>query len=102
MSFSKITRLKFSAGQLSCFFEKHELGFIKRVALKRLKLNKVSAPDFISYAGKDLPNKYVTKTKLPVLAWTVRSNADMEKFLPYCDNIIFENFIPVMSEEAQQ
>ena len=89
-------------GQLSCFFEKADLSLIKRAVLKRLKLNKVSSPDFISYAGKDLPNKYVTKTKLPVLAWTARSNADMEKFLPYCDNIIFENFIPVLSEKTAE
>ena len=102
LEFFKKNAPQIQRGQLSCFFEKHELGFIKRVALKRLKLNKVSAPDFISYAGKDLPNKYVSRTKLPVLAWTVRSNADMEKFLPYCDNIIFENFIPVMSEDAKQ
>lgn len=88
-------------GQLSCFFDKKDLGFFKRFVLKRLKMNKVSSPDFISYNHANLPNKYVTKTKLPTLAWTVRSNAEMEKCLPYCDNIIFENFIPVIGEKEE-
>lgn len=52
----------------------------------------------MSFAGKDLPNKYVTGSGLPVFAWTVRSNSDMEKVLPHCDNFIFENFIPVNDE----
>lgn len=82
-------------GQLSCFFDKNELkGAIKRSALKKLKLNKIAKPDFISYRFTDLPNKYVEKTGLPVLAWTIQNNADMEKIIPFCDNIIFENFIP--------
>ena len=85
-------------GQLASWFRKEELSFIKRTVLKRLWLNKVSSPDFISYRGSDLPNKYVTKTKLPTLAWTIRSNAEMEKVLPYCNNIIFENFTPVIEK----
>ena len=82
-------------GQLAAYFGK-EMSFLRRYLLSRLKLNKVSAPDFIAYRHSDLPIKYVTKTKLPVLAWTVSSNADLEKVKPYCDNIIFENFIPVL------
>ena len=101
LEFFKKNAPQIQRGQLSCFFEKADLSLIKKAVLKRLKLNKISSPDFISYAGKDLPNKYVTKTKLPVLAWTARSNADMEKFLPYCDNIIFENFIPVLSNKEE-
>ena len=82
-------------GQLSCFFCKSDLkGAIKRRALKKLKLNKISKPDFIAYRFSDLPNKYVTKSELPVLAWTIRSNADLESVKEYCDNIIFEKFIP--------
>ncbi len=86
-------------GQLSCFYEgKKTPSFIKRFLLKRLKLNKISKPDFIAYDFNNLPNKYVTRTKLPVLAWTIGSNADMEKALPHCDNIIFQNFLPEMTE----
>ncbi|MBQ8882071.1 MAG: glycerophosphodiester phosphodiesterase [Clostridia bacterium] len=82
-------------GQLAAFFGK-EMTFLRRYMLSRLKLNKVSAPDFISYRHSDLPIKYVTRTKLPVLAWTLRSNSELEKVKPYCDNIIFENFVPVV------
>ncbi|MDR2201881.1 MAG: glycerophosphodiester phosphodiesterase [Clostridiales bacterium] len=88
-------------GQLSTFFEKGTLPFSKRFLLKRLKLNGVSKPDFISYGAEFLPNRYVTKTGLPVLAWTVRSNAEMESVLPYCDNIIFEKFIPKMTANEE-
>ena len=101
MEFFKKNAPQIPRGQLSCFFDKKDLGFFKRFVLKRLKMNKVSSPDFISYNHANLPNKYVPKTKLPTLAWTVRSNAEMEKCLPYCDNIIFENFIPVIGEKEE-
>lgn len=101
MEFFKKNAPQIPRGQLSCFFDKKDLGFFKRFVLKRLKMNKVSSPDFISYNHANLPNKYVTKTKLPTLAWTVRLNAEMEKCLPYCDNIIFENFIPVIGEKEE-
>lgn len=101
MEFFKKNAPQIPRGQLSCFFDKKDLGFFKRFVLKRLKMNKVSSPDFISYNHANLPNKYVTKTKLPTLAWTVRSNAEMENCLPYCDNIIFENFIPVIGEKEE-
>ena len=88
-------------GQLSMFFNKGELPFMKRYLLKRLKLNKVSKPDFISYAADNLPNPYVSATKLPVLAWTIRSNGEMESVLPYCDNIIFEKFTPFITRNYE-
>lgn len=84
-------------GQLSTFFSKSDLPFVKRYLLKRLKLNKVSKPDFISYGAEFLPNPYVSATKLPVLAWTIRDNGEMEATLPYCDNIIFEKFTPFIT-----
>lgn len=89
-------------GQLSTFFERDELTFFKRYLLKRLRLNNVSKPDFISYGFQFLPNRYVTAARLPVLAWTVRSNAEMESVLPYCDNIIFERFIPLINKEDKE
>ena len=82
-------------GQLSSFFtDDKTLNFFKKFVLKRMLLNHVSKPDFISYESKYLPNVFVTKTKLPVLAWTVRSQQEYEDVKLYCDNIIFENFIP--------
>lgn len=82
-------------GILSCYFTKKDLkSAIKRHVLKTLKMNKVANPDFVSYAAENLPNKYVTKSKLPVLAWTVRSNEKAEQLCTIANNIIFEKFIP--------
>ncbi|MCL2796786.1 MAG: glycerophosphodiester phosphodiesterase [Firmicutes bacterium] len=87
-------------GQLSMMLTKEEQpSLLKRYLLSRLKLNHISKPDFIAYRGEDLPNLYVTKASLPVLAWTIRSNAEMERVAPHCDNIIFEKFIPQITRE---
>ncbi len=88
----------FLRGQLSAIFKKDsKLKYFERVFLSKLKLNKVSSPHFISYSGSDLPNKYVTKTNLPVLAWTIRNSDAHESVKPFCDQIIFENFIPTVN-----
>lgn len=82
-------------GVLSCFFTKKDVkGFIKRRLLKTLALNKYAKPDFVSYCADDLPNRYVSKTKLPVLAWTVSCNEKAERLCTVANNIIFERFIP--------
>ena len=82
-------------GQLSTFFTKTELAsFFKRYALTRMKLNNISKPDFISYNAEFLPNKYVARTLLPTLAWTVRCQSQADKISEFCNNIIFEKFIP--------
>lgn len=82
-------------GQLSCFFKNEKLGSIKKYVLKRLKLNKISCPNFISYKAEDLPNKWVKKHEnLPIIAWTVRTQQQYIKTVQVSDNVIFENFIP--------
>ena len=83
-------------GQLSGYFKEEKLAFIKKFLLKRMSFNKnVSEPNFISYDATTLPNRFVRKYKrLPLLAWTVRSKEEYLKTIKYCDNIIFENFIP--------
>ncbi|MDR3318166.1 MAG: glycerophosphodiester phosphodiesterase [Clostridiales bacterium] len=82
-------------GQLSCFFRGTKISAFRRIVLRNMLLNKSTKPDFISYDFGDLPNRFVKKYPgRPVLAWTIRSDSDMERALPYCDNIIFEGFIP--------
>lgn len=85
-------------GQLSCAMSKGELPFLKRFALTHLKVNKISQPHFISYSWADLPNKYVSRSNLPILGWTVRSNSEYELAQKVCSNIIFENFVPKSQE----
>lgn len=83
-------------GQLSGYLKDSGLCFFKRFFLKRMSLNKkVSEPHFISYEAKTLPNRFVNRyKKLPLLAWTVDSQEEYMRVVKYCDNIIFQNFIP--------
>lgn len=83
-------------GQLSGSFKGEPLSFIKRFVLRNLLLNKkISMPHFITYEAKSLPNLAVKRyKKLPLLAWTVRSQEEYIKLIKHCDNIIFENFEP--------
>lgn len=82
-------------GQLAGFFKGEKLSSIKKFALKRMLLNKIAMPNFISYEATSLPNRFVRKYKtLPLIAWTVRSQEEYLKVVKYCDNVIFENFEP--------
>ena len=69
-------------------------GFIKKFLLKHLSLNFLIKPDFISYSYTGLPlSKRKTKNKV-VIAWTVADQKTADNVKNYCDNIIFENFVP--------
>lgn len=83
-------------GQLSGFFKKEKMSWLKKVLLKKMKFNKkVSEPHFISYEADTLPNRYVKKYKnIPLLAWAVKSKEEYLNVIKYCDNIIFEKFDP--------
>ena len=83
-------------GQLAGYFKKEKLSFFKKYALKRMLLNKkISHPDFISYEARKIPNRFTRKyRKLPLLAWTVRSQSEYIRVVKHCDNVIFENFEP--------
>lgn len=83
-------------GQLASYMKGEKLPFFQRYALKRMLLNKkLSRPHFISYEAKNIPNRFVRKYKnIPLLAWTVGSQAEYLRVVKYCDNVIFENFEP--------
>lgn len=82
-------------GQLSCFFKGEKLSIVRKGLLKRLALNKVSCPDFISYHADDLPNRWVKKHEnLPIIAWTINSQQKYLQAVQFSDNIIFEDFVP--------
>ena len=82
-------------GQLSSYFKGETLGFFKKLVLKKMLLNKIAQPNFIAYNAQNLPNRFVKKyNNLPLLAWTVRSQEEYMKVVKYCDNIIFEAFMP--------
>ncbi len=67
---------------------------VTKYILEKMKLNWLIKPDFISYLHEDLPiKKSKTKNKV-VLAWTITSQSALDKVSPYCNNVIFEHFIP--------
>lgn len=94
MEYFKNNAPQIPRGQLSSYFKNSDMSRIKKYILKRLLLNKYSRPDFIAYEFSCLPNRWVYKAEVPVLAWTIRSEADYEYVKDFCDNIIFENFLP--------
>ena len=85
-------------GQISSFYKGEKISFLKKNALKKMKFNKtISHPDFISYEAKCLPNRFVKKYKdKPLIAWTVESQNDYLRVVKFCDNVIFENFEPMI------
>lgn len=67
---------------------------ITRLIVKKMLLNFLIKPDFISYDYKGLPLKKSKTKNKAVLCWTVTSQEIYDKIKKYADNIIFENFIP--------
>jgi glycerophosphoryl diester phosphodiesterase len=52
-------------------------------------------PHFVSYAADDLPSiapGIARGLGLPLITWTIRSDADRRRVLRYCDQVTFEGF----------
>ena len=64
----------------------------KTFIIKKMPLNFLAKPDFISFNHTDLPLK--KKVKVPTICWTITSAEQQERAKLYAKNIIFENFIP--------
>ncbi len=65
-----------------------------RYIVRKMPLNFICKPDFLSLNYKSLPLKFKRTKKYPKLAWTVTSQEIADNVKPYADNIIFEDFIP--------
>jgi len=85
-------------GMLGSFFEDRgdlpNLPYIFKQIVKKLSLFNFVKPDFISYDHKNLPNKYTSKRKVPILAWTITSQEKEDNALKHADNVIFEGYLP--------
>lgn len=79
-------------GQLSSFFTNDTLGWIKKTLIKSLRLNKFAHVDFVAYNIKNLPNKYVNKTKVPVLTWSIKTHEEYLKAKKVSNNLIIDDF----------
>ncbi len=67
---------------------------LERWVVKNMPFNFLAKPHFISYNYKYLPLDKKKRKSLPVLAWTVTDKETHDKIKPFCDNVIFENFLP--------
>ena len=84
-------------GMLACYLENANMPRIYRYLIRSLSLYKSTKPHFISYCMSDLPNKYVSKYKIPLLTWTITSKELEAQALAIADNIIFEGYTPEQS-----
>jgi glycerophosphoryl diester phosphodiesterase len=71
--------------------------FAKRLGLRHLAHLGQSQPQFLSFEAAGLPSRasrLFHQAGLPVLSWTVRSEAEARRARRYCDQITFEGFLP--------
>ena len=100
----KINAPKIRRGQLASFFRNGSVTGFKRFALKRMLLNKnISEPNFIVYDGADVPNKYLKKYYgvIPVLCYTIRTEGEENRLKGFCDNFIFDDYVPLVYRKEQ-
>lgn len=85
-------------GQLSTKFEKGDASPVLRYLLRRLVFNVVTRPDFIAYNheyASDLNFRIATRFfKACPVAWTIKSQAQLDKAKENFRIFIFEQFIP--------
>lgn len=76
---------------------------LRRLALRHLASVPAIAPDFLAYAVYDLPAAGPAALRaagMPLLTWTVRSEADRATAARCADQIIFEGFDPALTGTA--
>ncbi|MDD3831595.1 MAG: glycerophosphodiester phosphodiesterase family protein [Clostridia bacterium] len=85
-------------GQLSCYFRDSNLAWYKKIMLKNLFFIRSNKSQFIAYDIDDIATPMIKRLKkrLPIIAWTVRSQQEIDNKREYFDNIIFEHFTPRM------
>jgi glycerophosphoryl diester phosphodiesterase len=74
-----------------------DVGSFSRFVCRRLLASPLARPGFVAYEHNDLPYWPVTlhrRLDVPVLAWTIRSRADLERARAHADNVIFESIRP--------
>ena len=93
----KINKPNYSRGLLASNFKGVPLPWYQKLILKNLWLLSWSGSQFVSYDANSIETNNKVKRlkdKMPVLCWTVNTEEQRNKLCNYCDNIIFESFIP--------
>jgi len=96
LSYFKTHAPKMLRGQLSGSFKGERIGLLRRHALRTMGFTKKNGlADFILYEADALPTICTRKfNNLPLIAWTVKNQAEYLRVVKYSDNIIFEGFDP--------
>ena len=81
-------------GMLGSYFEHTHLPKLYKNIIKKMSFYSLIKPHFISYDFRYLPNKYVKKKNVPIVAWTITSEKLEEEALKFADTVVFENYIP--------
>lgn len=83
-------------GQLSCKYKNKKIPIYQKFILSNMLLNPLTKPNFISYKYNELSlkkiNKY-KKKKIKLLAWTIKTKEDYDKYIDLYDYLICEKFI---------
>lgn len=78
-------------GQLSSYFAEDSLFWLKKIFVKTLAFNKFAHVDFVAYNIKNMPNKYVNKTKVPILSWSIKTKEEFLKARKVSNNLIIDD-----------
>ncbi len=84
-------------GQIASRFRDDQIPVHYKYLLKNLAFNISTKPHFINYKIDDLPYLPIgiyRKTGIPLLGWTVRTEAQIKKASAICDNFVFEDLEP--------
>lgn len=90
-------------GTLSCAYEQAPWSKFKKSLLADLKLCKWNGSQFIAYDAETIAgNKAVKKfgKKIPIICWTIKSQAQYEQLHDCFDNMIFDSFVPERKDVA--
>jgi glycerophosphoryl diester phosphodiesterase len=93
-----------SRGQLSGDFRDEDLPVHKKFVLEHLLLNPVTEPCFVGYDVRCMPSTLLARVRkrgIFILGWTVSSEEEHRRVMPYCDNIVFELFKPEKTASAR-
>ena len=84
-------------GQLGGRMRDTDLTALQKILMRTLLCTVYSRPHFVTFESAVLPCipcNLVRRRRLPLLAWTVQSDAEERRIRGLCDNIIFEGYLP--------
>lgn len=84
-------------GQLACDLQEVTLKVFKKFLLRSMYFLALNSPMFVAYDIHSMPNRFTNRLHslhIPIIAWTVDSEALFHKAEKYAQNIIFEGIDP--------